>query len=257
MFEEGAERTKALGIWGGLGAAAGTTGLIAGGILTKYAGWQSIFYLNVPIGVLALALAPRIVPNSRLATTRRRFDVLGAIAGLADSCCWWTRSRRHCSTVGALHERSCLWRRRCRYSSRSWWSKAASLPGQLRRPISRRRGRDGVLVHRDLGGRADGRGRAPIGTRFRPDEHLHPDRRCDRDSDRVKRRGECQHPASRERRSPHRANRWLPPDLLGARSDGAARTSAGPGARTSSPVPRTPWPSPPTVRRQPALTTSN
>ena len=39
MFEEGAERNKALGIWGGLGAAAGTTGLIAGGILTKYAGW--------------------------------------------------------------------------------------------------------------------------------------------------------------------------------------------------------------------------
>ena len=81
MFEEGAERNKALGIWGGLGAAAGTTGLIAGGILTKYAGWQSIFYLNVPIGVVALALAPRIVPDSRLATTGRRFDVFGAIAG--------------------------------------------------------------------------------------------------------------------------------------------------------------------------------
>ncbi len=81
MFQEGAERNKALGIWGGLGATAGTTGLIAGGILTKYAGWQSIFYLNVPIGVLALALAPRIIPDSRLATTGRRFDVLGAIAG--------------------------------------------------------------------------------------------------------------------------------------------------------------------------------
>jgi EmrB/QacA subfamily drug resistance transporter len=81
MFEEGAERNKALGIWGGLGAAAGTTGLIAGGILTKYAGWQSIFYLNVPIGVVALALAPRIVPDSRLSTTGRRFDLLGATAG--------------------------------------------------------------------------------------------------------------------------------------------------------------------------------
>ena len=81
MFQEGAERNKALGIWGGLGAAAGTTGLIAGGMLTKYAGWQSIFYLNVPIGVAALALAPRIIPDSRLDATRRRFDVLGAIAG--------------------------------------------------------------------------------------------------------------------------------------------------------------------------------
>ncbi len=81
MFEEGAERNKALGIWGGLGAAAGTTGLIAGGILTKYAGWQSIFYLNVPIGTVVLALTPRIVPDGRLATPRRRFDLLGAIAG--------------------------------------------------------------------------------------------------------------------------------------------------------------------------------
>jgi EmrB/QacA subfamily drug resistance transporter len=81
MFPEGAERNKALGIWGGLGATAGTTGLIAGGILTKYAGWQSIFYLNVPIGVVALMLAPRVVPDSRLTTTRRRFDGLGAIAG--------------------------------------------------------------------------------------------------------------------------------------------------------------------------------
>jgi EmrB/QacA subfamily drug resistance transporter len=81
MFEEGAERNKALGIWGGLGAAGATVGLIAGGVLTRYAGWQYIFYLNVPIGLAALALAPRVVPESRLATTRRRFDALGAIAG--------------------------------------------------------------------------------------------------------------------------------------------------------------------------------
>ena len=80
MFEEGAERNKALGIWGGLGAAGATVGLIAGGLLTRYAGWQYIFYLNVPIGATALLLAPRIVPESRLATKRRRFDAAGAIA---------------------------------------------------------------------------------------------------------------------------------------------------------------------------------
>src|SRR5215211_2539632 len=80
MFEEGAERNKALGIWGGLGAAGATVGLIAGGLLTRYAGWQYIFYLNVPIGAAALLLAPRIVPDSRLATERRRFDAAGAIA---------------------------------------------------------------------------------------------------------------------------------------------------------------------------------
>ncbi len=81
MFEEGAERNKALGIWGGLGAGGATVGMIAGGLLTRYAGWQYIFYLNVPIGATALALVPRIVPDSRLATTRRRFDTLGAITG--------------------------------------------------------------------------------------------------------------------------------------------------------------------------------
>ncbi len=81
MFAEGAERNKALGIWGGLGAGGATVGVIAGGFLTRYAGWQYIFYLNVPIGAAALALAPKIVPNSRIATARRRFDALGAIAG--------------------------------------------------------------------------------------------------------------------------------------------------------------------------------
>jgi EmrB/QacA subfamily drug resistance transporter len=81
MFREGAERNKALGIWGGLGAGGGTVGLIAGGVITRYLGWQYIFYLNVPIGAAALALAPRIVPDSRLAATRRRFDMAGAIAG--------------------------------------------------------------------------------------------------------------------------------------------------------------------------------
>src|SRR3954466_14506311 len=79
MFEEGAERNKALGIWGGLGAAGATVGLITGGLLTRYAGWEYIFFLNVPIGVTALLLAPRTVPESRLDGMRRRFDPLGAI----------------------------------------------------------------------------------------------------------------------------------------------------------------------------------
>jgi EmrB/QacA subfamily drug resistance transporter len=81
MFGEGAERNKALGIWGGLGAGGATVGLIAGGLLTRYAGWQYIFYLNVPIGIVALALVPRVVPESRRATMRRRFDLAGAITG--------------------------------------------------------------------------------------------------------------------------------------------------------------------------------
>ena len=81
MFTEGAERNKTLGIWGGLGAGGATVGMIAGGLLTRYAGWQYIFYLNVPIGAAALLLAPRIVPESRLDEARREFDAAGALAG--------------------------------------------------------------------------------------------------------------------------------------------------------------------------------
>jgi EmrB/QacA subfamily drug resistance transporter len=81
MFGEGAERNKALGIWGGLGAGGATVGVIAGGLLTRYAGWPYIFYLNVPIGAAALLLAPRIVPESRLEAVRRKFDGVGALAG--------------------------------------------------------------------------------------------------------------------------------------------------------------------------------
>jgi len=81
MFDEGAERNKALGIWGAVAASGATVGLLAGGLLTRYAGWQYIFYLNVPIGAAALALAPRIVPNSRLDTTQRQFDAVGATVG--------------------------------------------------------------------------------------------------------------------------------------------------------------------------------
>src|SRR6266404_3456979 len=79
MFDEGGERNKALGIWGGIGAGGATVGLIAGGLLTRYAGWQYIFFLNVPIGAAALLLAPRLVPESRLATARRRYDPFGAV----------------------------------------------------------------------------------------------------------------------------------------------------------------------------------
>jgi EmrB/QacA subfamily drug resistance transporter len=79
MFQEGAERNKALGIWGGIGASGATVGLIAGGLLTRYAGWEYIFYLNVPIGLVALLLAPRVVPESKLETSRRRYDPFGAV----------------------------------------------------------------------------------------------------------------------------------------------------------------------------------
>src|SRR5215475_6915282 len=79
MFSEGAERNKALAAWGAIGATGATIGLLAGGVLTRYAGWQYIFYLNVPIGAAALLLAPRVVPESRLRGGRGRYDPLGAL----------------------------------------------------------------------------------------------------------------------------------------------------------------------------------
>jgi MFS family permease len=79
MFPEGAERNKALGAWGAVAASGGTVGLILGGLLTRYLGWEYIFFLNVPIGAAAFVLARRIVPESRLETTRRRYDPFGAV----------------------------------------------------------------------------------------------------------------------------------------------------------------------------------
>jgi len=81
VFPEGAERNKALGVWGGVGASGAIVGPIAGGLLTRYAGWEYIFYLNVPIGVALLALIPRAVPESRLDIEERRFDPFGAATG--------------------------------------------------------------------------------------------------------------------------------------------------------------------------------
>jgi EmrB/QacA subfamily drug resistance transporter len=79
MFAEGADRNKALSAWGGIGATGATIGLLAGGVLVRYAGWQYIFYLNVPVGVAALLLARRMVPESRLHSARRSYDPLGAV----------------------------------------------------------------------------------------------------------------------------------------------------------------------------------
>jgi EmrB/QacA subfamily drug resistance transporter len=79
-FEEGAERNKALGVWGALGGSGAAVGVLAGGILTDWVGWEWIFWVNVPVGVLVLALTPVIVPESFRQTARRRYDPLGAIS---------------------------------------------------------------------------------------------------------------------------------------------------------------------------------
>ena len=84
-FDEGAERNKALGIWGAIGGSGAAVGVLAGELLTKYAGWEWIFFVNVPVGAITLALTPRFVRESR-ADREASSDVLGALsvtAGLA------------------------------------------------------------------------------------------------------------------------------------------------------------------------------
>src|SRR5438874_3470901 len=78
-FHEGAERNKALGIWGALGGSGAAAGVLFGGIITKYLGWQWLFYVNVPVGAIVFGLALPFVPESRADLGHRRFDAAGAI----------------------------------------------------------------------------------------------------------------------------------------------------------------------------------
>jgi len=78
-FTEGAERNKALGIWGALGGIGATTAWLIGGPLVDGPGWRWIFFINIPIGLAALALAPLLLRESRAALTRRSYDPAGAL----------------------------------------------------------------------------------------------------------------------------------------------------------------------------------
>jgi EmrB/QacA subfamily drug resistance transporter len=72
-------RTRAMGIWAAIAVGGGAVGLLLGGILTEYASWRWIFFVNIPVGLLAFAFATRFVPESR-APERRGFDLLGAFS---------------------------------------------------------------------------------------------------------------------------------------------------------------------------------
>jgi EmrB/QacA subfamily drug resistance transporter len=79
MFAEGAERNKALAIWGMLGAFGATAGYLIGGPLVDGPGWEWIFFINVPIGLGALALSPVLLPESRATAATRSYDPAGAL----------------------------------------------------------------------------------------------------------------------------------------------------------------------------------
>src|ERR671931_940943 len=78
-FDEGAERNKALGIWGSTGAIGGTAAWLIGGPITSALGWEWIFFINVPVGAMVAALSPVLLRESRATPGQRRFDVAGAV----------------------------------------------------------------------------------------------------------------------------------------------------------------------------------
>src|SRR6266513_350285 len=80
LFKDGAERNKALGAWGAVAGSAGAAGVLLGGILTESLGWEWVLWVNVPVSLVALALTPGLIPESRSESTTRHFDAAGAVS---------------------------------------------------------------------------------------------------------------------------------------------------------------------------------
>jgi EmrB/QacA subfamily drug resistance transporter len=79
-FAEGAERNRALGIWGAASGTGGAAGVLLGGFLTSYLSWPWIFFINVPVGAAVIAAAPFVIRESRGQNGHRHFDFAGAVS---------------------------------------------------------------------------------------------------------------------------------------------------------------------------------
>src|SRR5882724_6793845 len=75
---QGAQRTKALAAWGAVGGAGAAIGVLAGGVLTEFADWRAIFYVNLPVAALLLVASLKIVPADTQKPRWRGLDVAGA-----------------------------------------------------------------------------------------------------------------------------------------------------------------------------------
>ena len=108
-FDEGRERNLALGIWGAVSGSGGAAGVLLGGALTSSLSWSWIFFINVPVGLVVLALATRLLDESRAAVDHRHFDFPGAASitgGLMLLVYAMTRAAQHgwgsAETIGLL-----------------------------------------------------------------------------------------------------------------------------------------------------------
>ncbi len=108
-FAEGAERNRAMGIWGSVAGSGAAVGVLLGGVLTTSLGWRWILFVNVPIGIVCAMTAPHLIAESRAPRDGRGFDLAGAVtvtAGLGGlvyglvgaSAAGWLSPR----TVGSL-----------------------------------------------------------------------------------------------------------------------------------------------------------
>ena len=77
-FAEGRDRNRALGIYGAASGSGAAAGVLLGGVITSYLGWSWIFFVNVPVGVAAIVLAPILLRESRADLAHRHFDLAGA-----------------------------------------------------------------------------------------------------------------------------------------------------------------------------------
>ena len=80
LFRDGVERNKALGAWGAVAGSAGAAGVLLGGILTEGLGWEWVLWVNVPVALIALALTPGLIPESRSESATRHYDAAGALS---------------------------------------------------------------------------------------------------------------------------------------------------------------------------------
>ena len=77
-FPEGRDRNVAVGIYGAASGSGAAVGVLLGGLLTSYVGWSWIFFINVPVGLAAVAAAPLLLQESRAELGHRHFDLAGA-----------------------------------------------------------------------------------------------------------------------------------------------------------------------------------
>jgi MFS family permease len=122
-FAEGRERNIALGVWGATGGFGAAAGVLAGGVLTDLLSWEWIFFVNVPVGLVALALTPIWVQESRDLRTKT-FDAPGAalitaalvvlVLGITQANDWGWGSATTCIVFGisaVLHAAFLAWER--------------------------------------------------------------------------------------------------------------------------------------------------